>query len=126
MNYTSTSDGGRDYGPISNSSKVHVIGADLKVTKTGTSNVHAGQGISYTVTITNLGPDTANNVTFTDNFISSWFNKLINPEYSLNGGSYTAIINNPWTLSLGHDFRKFKHSADNSYSLSISKCWCHK
>ncbi len=102
MNYTSIASGGRSYGPVISSSQVHIIGADLAVTKTGTSNVHAGQGISYIVTIRNLGPDTAVNVTFTDTFISSWFNQLINPQYSLNGGSLTKITLNPWNLSLGN------------------------
>ena len=102
MNYTSLSSGGRDYGPVTSSSQVHVLGADLSVIKTGTSNVDAGQVVSYTVTVTNLGPDTADNVTFTDTFIASWFNQLINPKYSLNGGSFTSITVNPWTLSLGN------------------------
>jgi uncharacterized repeat protein (TIGR01451 family)/fimbrial isopeptide formation D2 family protein len=102
MNYTSLANGGRDYGPVSSSSQVHIFGADLSVIKTGTSNVDAGQGVSYTVIVTNLGPDTADNVTFTDTFIASWFNQLINPQYSLNGGTFTSITVNPWTLSLGN------------------------
>ena len=101
MNYTSTDEGGRDYGPITSSSQIHIIGADIAVTKTGTSDVLAGQQISYIVTIRNLGPDTATNVTFTDTFISSWFNMLIDPKYSLNGGPFTDITGNPWILSLG-------------------------
>ena len=101
MNYTSLSSGGRDYGPVSSSSQVHIQGADLSVIKTGNSNVHAGQAVSYTITVTNLGPDTAYNVTFTDTFSTPWFNLLINPEYSLNGGPFTTISGNPWTLSLG-------------------------
>ena len=102
MNYTSLASGGRDYGPVSSSSQIHILGADLSVIKTGTSNVHAGQEVSYNVTVTNLGPDTADNVTFTDTFIASWFNQLINPQYSLNGGTFTNITINPWNLSLGN------------------------
>ena len=98
MNYTSLSSGGRDYGPVSSSSQVHVQGADLSVVKTGTSSVHAGQAVSYTITVTNLGPDTANNVIFTDTFSAPWYNQLINPTYSLNGGAFTAITGNPWTI----------------------------
>ena len=102
MNYTSLNSGGRNYGPVSSSYQVHIQGADLSVIKTGTSNVHAGQAVSYTIIVTNLGPDTANNVTFTDTFSSPWFDQLINPEYSLNGGVFTTITGNPWALSLGN------------------------
>ena len=102
MNYTSIASGGRNYGPVTSSNQVHILGADLLVTKTGTSSVHAGQTISYIVTVRNLGPDTAENVTFTDTFTASWFNQLINPQYSLNGGSFININANPWTLSLGN------------------------
>ncbi len=102
MNYTSLPSGGRDYGPVSSSNTVHVLGADLLVIKTGTLNVSAGQGVSYTVTVTNLGPDTADNVIFTDTFTPSWFNELINPKYSLNGGTFNNITVDPWTIFLGN------------------------
>ncbi len=39
---------------------------DLSISKTAPSNVLAGDPISYTLTVTNSGPDTANNVSVTD------------------------------------------------------------
>jgi len=41
-------------------------GADLAVLKTGPSTGHVGQQITYTITATNNGPQTANGVTLTD------------------------------------------------------------
>src|SRR5437762_2542746 len=40
--------------------------ADLKVTKTGPATAAAGTDISFTITVKNLGPDTATTPTLTD------------------------------------------------------------
>ena len=85
--------------------QVHVLGADLQVTKTGTSQVYAGQQVNYTVTVTNNGPDTAENVNLKDEFTSLWFERLSNPQYRVFDGStwtgWTPILNNPWNILLG-------------------------
>src|SRR5258708_15779353 len=59
----------QDPNPENDSSTITttVSSADLAVTKTGPATVTAGQNISYTITITNNGPDPANNAHFTDN-----------------------------------------------------------
>jgi uncharacterized repeat protein (TIGR01451 family) len=43
-----------------------VASADVSLTKTGPANASAGNPVSYVVTVTNAGPDQAQNVTFTD------------------------------------------------------------
>jgi uncharacterized repeat protein (TIGR01451 family) len=40
--------------------------ADLKVTMTGPATGHVGQSLTYTITLTNLGPNAATGVTLTD------------------------------------------------------------
>ncbi|MCD2491567.1 DUF11 domain-containing protein [Lacrimispora sp. NSJ-141] len=66
--------------------------ADISVTKTASPNPAVpGALLSYTVTVRNAGPDAAADVVLTDTAASA----LGNPEYSLNGGAYTA-----WTGSL--------------------------
>ena len=40
--------------------------ADVSVTKTGATNVVAGSNLTYTITVTNLGPATASNVVVSD------------------------------------------------------------
>lgn len=85
--------------------QVHVIGADLQVTKTGTNQVHAGQQVNYTVTVTNNGPDTAQNVNLNDEFSSPWFGRISNLQYRVfDGTSWTGWItfaSNPQDISLG-------------------------
>jgi len=41
--------------------------ADLKVAMTGPGTGHVGQALTYTITVTNLGPSAASGVTLTDN-----------------------------------------------------------
>ncbi|NYB51391.1 MAG: DUF11 domain-containing protein, partial [Methanobacteriaceae archaeon] len=101
LNYTSISSGGRNY-TTNNSTQIHIIGADLQVIKNGDTQVNAGQQVTYTITVTNLGPDTAENVTLNDIFSAPWFTYLANPEYSLNFGTWTAITSSPWSLTLGN------------------------
>ena len=70
--------------------------ADISVAKMASPNpVEPGEELTYTVVVTNNGPDDAENVILTDNIPDS----VINPEYSLNGG----MTFTPWegTLDLG-------------------------
>jgi uncharacterized repeat protein (TIGR01451 family) len=50
----------------SSSTLLIVSTADVAVTKSGPANVTAGDNIAYTITVTNNGPDTANDVTLAD------------------------------------------------------------
>ncbi|MED0876491.1 DUF7507 domain-containing protein [Bacillus mobilis] len=70
--------------------------ADLMVVKTNSPTpVQPGQELTYTIKVTNNGPDAAQDVTLTDDVPP----EILNPEYSLDGG----ITFQPWTgsLSLG-------------------------
>ncbi|WP_242310982.1 DUF6923 family protein [Bacillus cereus group sp. BfR-BA-01331] len=70
--------------------------ADLMVVKTNSPvPVQPGQELTYTIQVTNNGPDAAQDVTLTDDIPS----EILNPEYSLDGG----ITFQSWTgsLSLG-------------------------
>lgn len=59
--------------------------ADLAVYKTSSpSPVSSGETITYDITVNNLGPDAADNVTITDTVI---LKELENPEYSTDGGT---------------------------------------
>lgn len=57
-----------DPNDINNSSTTTAIvsAVDVAVDKTGPANVNAGSDIAYTITLTNNGPDTAQNAAFTD------------------------------------------------------------
>lgn len=66
--------------------------ADLSVTKTGSTTIQQGQRLTYTLTVTNAGPSSAENVVLTDTPPAV----LTEPEYSINGGG-TFL---PWTGSL--------------------------
>ena len=73
----------------------HVIGADLLVTKTDSPDpISPGQTLTYTITISNSGPDDALDVVLTDTVPTD----VQSPEYSADGTSW-----NPWTgtLNLG-------------------------
>jgi uncharacterized repeat protein (TIGR01451 family) len=57
-----------DPNPTNNSDSVSttvVAAADLWVDKSGPAEVGAGQNVTYTITLTNKGPDTAHNVKLT-------------------------------------------------------------
>ena len=101
LNYTSIPTGGRNY-TTDNNTQIHVIGADLQVQKEGDAQVNAGEQATYTITITNLGPDTAQDVTLNDILSNPWFGYLNNPEYSLNYGTWTTIPTNPWNIFIGN------------------------
>ena len=101
LNYTSLPAGGRNY-TTNNSTQIHVIGADLEVRKNGDAQVNAGEQVTYTITVTNKGPDTAVNAVLTDTILASWFNMLIHPQYSVNSGSWADILSNSFTISLGN------------------------
>ncbi len=89
-----------DPNPDNNSSSVTVpvsaASADLSITKTASSEtVSPGGTITYTIRVSNLGPDSADAVMLTDTIPAL----LIDPVYSLDGGA-TFL---PWAgaLSLG-------------------------
>lgn len=68
------------------------ISADLSITKTAEPDPAVpGSLLTYTVTVTNAGPNIAEDVILTDTLDT----RLQNPQYSLNGGAYA-----PWTGSL--------------------------
>lgn len=85
-----------DPNPSNNSSTEDtpvIQSADLSVTKTGgPSPVPAGGQLTYTLTISNLGPGDAQSVTLTDAIPA----QVENPEYSLDGG----VTFQPWTGSV--------------------------
>ena len=100
VNYSDTPvEGGipAEFEVESNEVPVLVTGtlADLSVTKTGSTTIQQGQRLTYTLTVTNAGPSSAENVVLTDTPPAV----LTEPEYSINGGG-TFL---PWTgiLSLG-------------------------
>ncbi len=101
LNYTSLPIDGRNY-TTNNSTQIHVIGADLEVRKNGDAQVNAGEQVTYTITVTNKGPDTAVNAVLTDTILAQWFNMLIHPQYSVNSGSWVNILSNPFTIFLGN------------------------
>jgi uncharacterized repeat protein (TIGR01451 family) len=60
---------------------------DLVISKSSNlSQVHTGQAFTYTITVTNLGPDTAFNSTFTDTLPRNVFNVNLSGCMSNNGG----------------------------------------
>lgn len=72
---------------------VEVAGtADLEIQKTGPATITAGETISWTITITNLGPATAPSLRMEDNVPA----QVTNPEYSIDGGTSWSL----WTGSL--------------------------
>jgi large repetitive protein len=60
--------GGDDPNPENDTSQTSLVvsNVDIAVTKTGPPSVNAGSNASYVITITNNGPDTASNVSLTD------------------------------------------------------------
>ncbi|MCL1949811.1 MAG: isopeptide-forming domain-containing fimbrial protein [Turicibacter sp.] len=86
--------------PEDGTSKVYISAngaANLSMVKTLlTSPVVAGAPVAYTMTVSNAGPDDAEDVVVTDQLDSN----LLSPEYSLDGVNYTAYSSdNP--ISLG-------------------------
>ena len=67
--------------------------ADLSLSKTvGSSTAKAGDTVTYTLTLTNNGPDTANSITVTDNFPSALtFVSCSAPGGSCGTGSATSV-----------------------------------
>ncbi|MCL2337788.1 MAG: hypothetical protein FWC60_10240, partial [Firmicutes bacterium] len=81
------------FNTVSNDVTVRIISADLAVAKTVDKNpAFAGDTLTYTITVTNNGPDTAASPLLTDNLPSD----LKNPTFSTDGGATWT----PWTGSL--------------------------
>ena len=77
--------------------------ADVAVHKTAPPTISAGGDITYTILVTNRGPQTADNVVLTD----AMSQLILSPRYSLDGGN-TA----PWTgtLNLGNMMANAQHT----------------
>ncbi|WP_127579164.1 DUF6923 family protein [Paenibacillus koleovorans] len=92
-NTASVSSSTPDPDPSNNTSTITTpVGdsADLSIVKTGSPNPTAPGGqVTYTIEVTNDGPDDAENVTITDPVPS----QLIEVEFSTDGG----VTFNPWT-----------------------------
>jgi uncharacterized repeat protein (TIGR01451 family) len=72
---------------------VEVAGtADLEILKTGPATITAGETITWTINITNLGPAIAPSFRMEDNVPA----QVTNPEYSIDGGTSWSL----WTGSL--------------------------
>nr|WP_245315994.1 isopeptide-forming domain-containing fimbrial protein [Methanobacterium aggregans] len=95
--------------------QVHVLGADLVVKKVGPSSLNAGEPLNYTITVINKGPDTAVNAVLNDTFLVPWFNRLVNPQYSINGGSWINIPSGSWILNLGD----IMPGAENNVTIAV-------
>ena len=55
--------------------QVHILAADLQMTKTdGVASAVPGTSLTYTIRVTNAGPDTATGAAVADTFNPSWFN----------------------------------------------------
>lgn len=71
------------------------IAADMAVTKTASPDpVAPGETLTYTIVVTNFGPNAAENVVLTDTIAAA----ILAPQFSINGGAFQ-----PWpgTLALG-------------------------
>ena len=55
-----------DDSPSSDSETTTVLAADLSITKTGPSNISAATNITYVITVQNVGPSSASNVSVSD------------------------------------------------------------
>ena len=71
-------------------SSIHVIAAAISITNAGTTPVNVGQTATYTVTATNNGPDTANNIQITDPTPTG---------YTANTPSIGTYTNGIWTIT---------------------------
>jgi uncharacterized repeat protein (TIGR01451 family) len=67
--------------------------ADVRIEKTGPTNVNAGGPISYTLLITNGGPSSANNTSFSDQVPTDITGLSANCSSALNGAVCPASIN---------------------------------
>lgn len=86
----------RESNPVSLLVEEAVSEADLSVVKQSNEPIATpGEIFSYTIVVSNLGPDAAENVLLMDNIPAF----ILNPEFSVNGG----VTFQPWTgsLSLG-------------------------
>jgi uncharacterized repeat protein (TIGR01451 family) len=94
MAVTDTTDSNPANNSATNETRVQAL-ADLEVTKEGYEDVLAGNWMTYTITVENMGPSDAVNVMLTDTVPS----EMPTPEYSADGGQTWG----DWTgtLSLG-------------------------
>ena len=83
-----------DNNPSDNSMNCSITvptSADIQINQTATGTPQTNQQITYTITATNNGPDTANNIKITDNLPTGLTNIIITPST----GTYT---NGIWTI----------------------------
>ena len=82
-----------EYPPVTiANATVYVKKADVVLTQTSTSPVNVGGTVTYTVTVTNNGPDSASNVTVSDTVPSALSGVTVTPS----SGSYAGGV---WTIS---------------------------
>lgn len=85
VTYTSmTGENNRTY-QNSDDTEVRVVVCDLSVEKVATSEIYAGREVTYTITVTNAGPDIAYDVTLKDIFNDTY---LSNVKYSFDNGKW--------------------------------------
>ncbi len=93
--YTSINCNGNRTYSNSTTVDVYVVVCDLSVVKVATSEIFAGNDVTYTITVKNNGPDTAYNVILKDLFDEKY---LLNVHYSLDETNWNNYVG---TISLG-------------------------
>ncbi len=78
-----------------------VLQADLSLDKTAPSSVAAGEQLTYTLTVTNSGPEDAPNITLTDNLPTGVAFQSASTGCSHNGGTPGAVTCNLGSLTNG-------------------------
>ena len=83
-------------GSANASASVTVNCPDVKVEKTGNGTVNAGDQVSFTITVTSLGPGTAKGVTLTDNLPAgvSWAENPDNTSCTISSGVLSCNFGN--------------------------------
>jgi uncharacterized repeat protein (TIGR01451 family) len=113
---TATVKSAQDPSPENDSSSVFttVSTADLAVTKSGPATINAGTNASYTITMTNNGPDAAMGPEFTDNLPSqSTFVSIVQ-----NTGPAATCTNNGSAVSCS--WATLNNGAAASFTLTIA------
>ncbi|AEG18389.1 conserved repeat domain protein [Methanobacterium paludis] len=78
--------------PTTTSASVYTKMAEVKFSQTSTTPANVGDNVTYVVTVTNEGPDTATNTIITDNVPSGLTNVTVTPSAG------TTYVNGVWTI----------------------------